>query len=171
MKLRAWTIIYCPRAQPEVVNNIYTLNSFMNPIHTSLMIDHSSYAMILQIHTLNLPKIHKKGSISTASSPVSCSIRFTVRSVTWLECTIQTGVCVTCVHMPGAHNKYLWCISNFLMTKISETSFYFYNRITELKMIHFEKVRYHLLKQLYLFLKMWSNIDYQPVLTGYLARL
>ena len=74
----------CPRRlfMPEGIKNVHASISFMNPVHTSLMIDHPSYAIILLIHTFNLPKIHEKAIISTASPPVSCSTKVTIKSMT-----------------------------------------------------------------------------------------
>ena len=74
---------------PKGINNVHALNYIHEPIHTSFKdMDHPSYAIILQIHTLIVPKIHEKDTISTASAHISCITKFTVKLRTWLECTI-----------------------------------------------------------------------------------
>ena len=50
----------CPRAQPEGIKKFMHSSPFMNPFIHQFMIDHPSYAIILQIHTFNLPKILEK---------------------------------------------------------------------------------------------------------------
>ena len=133
----------CPRAQPQNMPSI----SFMNPVHTSLMIDHPLYAIILQIHTSNLPKYTKKKIISTASSPVSCSTKVTVKSMTWLECTIQNrGLRCACAYTWAHNNEYLRCICNFWRENILKHHFIFTIKYTELKMIRFERVRLSFIK-------------------------
>ena len=82
----------CLRAQPEGINNVHALNYIREPrSYIIIMIHHPLYAIIsciLPVHAVNLPKIHKKATISTASSHVSCSTKFTVKLMTWLVCTI-----------------------------------------------------------------------------------
>ena len=166
-KIEGMNDYLCPRAQPEGINNVHALNF----IHTSLMIDHPSYTIILQILTLNLPKIHEEATIFTASSPVSCSTKFTVKSMTRLECTIQNrGVRYACAYALAHNNEYLWCISNFWKQNFLKHHFIFTIKYAEHKMVHFKKVRLLFIKKRScLFLKMWPNIDYQPVLNEYLS--
>ena len=107
-----------------------------------------SYSLIiLQIHTFNLPKIHKKATISTVSSRVSCSTKLTVKSMNWLECTIQNrGVRCACTSSWAHNNEYLWCISNFSRQNFLKYYFMFKIKYTELKMIHFERLRLSFIK-------------------------
>ena len=45
----------CPRAKAEGINNGHALNYIHKPrVHTSLMIDHLSHTIILQIYTFNI---------------------------------------------------------------------------------------------------------------------
>ena len=62
---------------PEGINSVHAINY----VHI-IMIDHPSYAIILQIHTVNLPKLCEKATISAASSHISCSTKFTLKSMT-----------------------------------------------------------------------------------------
>ena len=73
----------CQRVQPEGIINVHALSYIREPrSYIIIMIEHPSYAIIsciLQVHAVNLPKIHEKATISTASSHFSCSTKFTVK--------------------------------------------------------------------------------------------
>ena len=123
--------------------------SFMNPVHTSLMIDQPSYYRLLFCRFIPqiFQKYMKKATISTASSPVSCSTKFTLKSMTWLECTIQNrGVHCACAYAWAHNNEYSWCISNFWRQNFLKHHFIFTIKYSELKMIHFERERLSFIK-------------------------
>ena len=114
----------CPRVQPK--GTFMPSISFINPIHTSLH-DRPS----LQIHIFNLPKINEKAIISTEISHLPCSTKFTVKSMTLLDCTIQNrGVRCVCVCIRlGASQQIFMAHFKFFNTNFFEILFYFYNQI------------------------------------------
>ena len=142
----------CPRAQPEGINNVHALNFIHSwtPFIHHYMIDHPSHAIILQIHTFNLPKIHEKAIIAKASSHLSYSTRITVKSMTWLECTIQNRMCVVRVHTTGRITTKFTAHFEF------STQFFFENIISflqsnipssnMLEIIHLERVSLSFIK-------------------------
>ena len=82
------------------------------PFIHQCMMDHPSYAIILQIHTFNLPKIHEK-----LNHHLYCQfshLKVPVKSATCLEYTIQNrGVRCACTYTWAHNNKYLRRTSNF----------------------------------------------------------
>ena len=105
------------------------------------MIDHPSYTIILQIHTFNHPKIHAKVTISTANSPIFCSTKFTVKSMNWLECTIQNGgACCACAYSWRITTNILRYISKFLRRIFLKYYFMLTVEYAELKMIIFMRL-------------------------------
>ena len=87
---------------------------------------------------------------------------------TWLKCTIwNRGVLCACAYT-WAHKKYLQYILYF-QDKIFWKNL-FYNQIYWAQNDPFWESKIILyLKQSYLFLKMWPNTSYQPVLTWFLG--
>ena len=155
---------------PEGIITFMPSISFMNPVHTSLMIDHPLYAIILHIHTLKLPKIHEKPPFLLPVLPFLAAQNLPWNR--WLDWNVpfKTGMWVVRVHTPGAKQRIFTFHFEVLKTKFSETSFYFYNQIYWAQNDPFWEINAIIYnKQSYLFLKMWPNIDYQPVLNGYLS--
>ena len=56
MGLSAWTIVYARGHKKRSCTQSHSWTPFIH----QFMMDHPSYAIILQIHTFNLPKIHEK---------------------------------------------------------------------------------------------------------------
>ena len=132
------------------------------PFIHQFMMDHPSYAIILQIHTFNLPKIHEKQPFILPGFP---HLKVPVKSATCFECTIQNrGVRCACTYAWAHNNKYLWRTSNFFSVTLSEILSYFSNRINWLKVINFKKVGLTFIKNNHTYFWKWyqisTNIDY-----------
>ena len=130
---------------PEGINNVHVLN-FIHEPHSYIINDRPSY---IRHHFADsyLPSSKNTVIISTASSPVSCSTKVTVKSMTCLECTIQNrGVRCGCAYTWAHNNEYLRCIWNFWRQNFLKHYFILTIKYTELKMIHFERVRLSFIK-------------------------
>ena len=89
----------CPRAPKGAARGHKNVHA-LNPIHESRslhMMDHPSYAIILQIHTFNLPKMHEKPPFIL---PVS-TFKSSRKIGDLLGIYHSKRVCVVCLHTSG----------------------------------------------------------------------
>ena len=105
------------------------------------MMDHPSYAIILQIHTFNLPKYTK----TTIYSYLYCHfphLKVPVKSTTCLECTIQNSGVRCARTYAWAHNNLIFTTHfEFFSITFSEILYlYFSAKINQLKIINFKRV-------------------------------
>ena len=107
------------------------------PFIHQFMMDHPSYAIILQIHIFNLPKVLEKTTIYIATFHIW---KFLLnRRLAW-NVPFKTGVCVVRVHTPGRITTNIYDALRIFNITFSEILSYFSNKINQLKIINFMRV-------------------------------
>ena len=148
MKLRSWTIIYAQGGSPGGgINYVHALNLIHEP-RSYIINDRPCFICHYFADSFLKTSENIQKSHHFYCSPISCSTKYTPKSMTLLECTIQNrGVRCACAYAWAHNNKYLCCILSFWRQHFLKHHFIFAIKYTELKIIHFERVRVSFIKK------------------------
>ena len=137
MGLSAWTIVYARGRSRGHKKRSCTQSHSWTPFIHQFMMDHPSCAIILQIHTLTLPKIHEKPPFILPLSTFKSSCQIGDLLVMYHS---KQG-CALCVYIRlGAQQQMFMTHFEFFSITFSEILSYFSNKINQLKIINFKRV-------------------------------